>query len=132
MRSVENAECIFFEPELKNLMAFGTDDEKALVAGFNKSFERATHLLCEIHVRKNIDTKLVSMDITGKCKQGIMDDIFGRKIGRVFESGLSDAGSVEEFIGMLESLEEKWSSLHQNGKAFHSWFGLKKKGRLHT
>ena len=28
---------------------------------------------------------------------------------------------------MLERLEEKWSSLHQNGKAFHSWFGLKKK-----
>ena len=115
------------EPELKNLTAFGTDDEKALLGGFNESFERAIHLLCEIHVRKNIDTKLVSMNIRGNCKQSIMDDIFGRKIGSVFESGLSDAGSAEEFIGMLESLEEKWSSLHQNGKAFHSWFGLKKK-----
>ena len=115
------------ESELKNLMAFGTDDEKALVGGFNESFERAIHLLWEIHVRKNIDTKLVSMNIKGDCKQSIMDDIFGRKIGSVFESGLSDAGSAEEFIGMLESLEEKWSSLHQNGKAFHSWFGLKKK-----
>lgn len=67
------------------------------------------------------------MDIRGECKQSIMDDIFGRQIGSVFESGLSDAGSAEEFIGMLESLEEKWSSLHQNGKAFHSWFGLNKK-----
>ena len=47
------------EPELKNLMAFGTDDEKALVVGFNETFERATRLLCEIHLRKNIDTKLV-------------------------------------------------------------------------
>lgn len=37
-----------------------------------------------------------------------MDDIFGRKIGSVFESGFLDVGSVEEFIGMLESLEEKW------------------------
>ena len=46
-----------------------------------------------------------------------MDDVFGKKIGSVFESGLSDA----------ESLEEKWSSLHQNGKAFHSWFELNKK-----
>ena len=93
------------EPDLKNLMAFGTDDEKALVGGFNESFERVTHLLCEIHVRKNIDTKLVSMDIRGEYKQSIMDDIFGKKIGSVFESGLSDAGSTEEFIGMLESLE---------------------------
>ena len=40
-------------------MAFGTDDEKALVVGFNETFERATRLLCEIHLRKNIDTKLV-------------------------------------------------------------------------
>ena len=67
------------------------------------------------------------MNVRGNCKQSIMDDIFGRKIGSVFESGLSDAGSAEECIGMLESLEEKWSSLHQNGKAFQFWFGLKKK-----
>lgn len=115
------------EPELRNLMAFGTDDEKALVGGFNETFERATHLLCEIHLRKNLDTKLVSMDIKGQSKQIILDDIFGRKIGSVFESELSDAGSVEEFIAGFESLEEKWSSLHLNGKAFHSWFGSKKK-----
>ena len=44
------------------------------------------------------------MDSRGECKQTIMDDIFGRKIGSVCESGLSDAGSAEEVIGMLESL----------------------------
>lgn len=38
--------------KLKNLMAFRTDDEKALSGGSNKNFERATHLLCEIHLRK--------------------------------------------------------------------------------
>ena len=107
-------------------MAFGTDDEKALVGGFNETFQRDTHLLCEIHLRKNIDTKLVSMDIKGESEQSIMDDTFGRKIGSVFESGLSDAGSSEEFIGLFESLEEKWSLLHSNGKAFHSWVDSKK------
>ena len=45
------------EPELKNLMAFGTDDEKALVGGFNETFERATRLLCEIHPRKKYGHK---------------------------------------------------------------------------
>ena len=101
------------EPELKNLMAFGTDDKKALVRGFNETFKRATHLLCKIHLcKKKKDTKLVSMNIKGESKQSIMDDIFGRKIGSIFESGLSDAGSAEEFIGLFESLEEKWSSLH--------------------
>ena len=97
-------------------MAFGTDDEKALVGGFNETFERATRLLCEIHLRKNIDTKLVSMDIKGESKQSIMDDIFGRKIGSVFESGLLDAGSAEEFTGLLESPEKKWSLLRLGDK----------------
>ena len=114
------------EPELKNLMAFGTDDEKALVGGFNETFQRDTHLLCEIHLRKNIDTELVSMDIKGESEQSIMDDTFGRKICSVFESGLSDAGSAKEFNGLFESLEEKWSLLHSYGKAFHSWFGSQK------
>ena len=104
------------EPELKNLMAFGTDDEKVLVGGFNETFERATCLPYEIHLCKNIDTKLLSMDIKGESKQSVMDDIFGRKIGSVFESRLSDAGSAENFFGLFESLEEKWSSLHSNGK----------------
>ena len=72
-------------------MAFGMDDEKALVGGFKENFERATNLLCEIHLRKNIERKLVSMDIKGEDKQSIMDRIFGRKVGNVFESGLSDA-----------------------------------------
>ena len=103
------------EPELKNLMAFGTDDEKALVGGFNETFERAACLPYEIHLCKNIDTKLLSMDIKGESKQSVMDDIFGRKIGSVFESRLSDAGSAENFFGLFESLEEKWSSLHSNG-----------------
>ena len=113
-------------PELKNLMAFGTDDEKALAGGFNENFERATHLLCEIHLRKNIEGKLVSMDIKGEDKRSIMDDIFGRKVGNVFESGLSDAEGQAKFIGLLGSLEDKWTAAHANGKAFHSWFSEKK------
>ena len=36
-------------------------------------------------------------------------------------------GVQKNLLKVLESLEEKWSSLHQNGKAFHSWFGLNKK-----
>ena len=40
------------EPELKNVMAFGTDDEKALAEGFTETFERSTHLLCEFPFAK--------------------------------------------------------------------------------
>ena len=96
------------------------------MGGFNETFERATCLPYEIHLCKNIDTKLLSMDIKGESKQSVMDDIFGRKIGSVFESRLSDAGSAENFFGLFESLEEKWSSLHSNGSLpLVTWFGSK-------
>ena len=51
-----------------------------------------------------------------------MDDIFGKKIG----DGLSDAESESEFIDLLRSREERGLSIDSNGKAFHSWFELKK------
>ena len=110
------------DPRLTNILAFGTDDETALVEGFNQHFERATHVLCEIHLKKNIETKLVSMGITGEVKKTIVSDIFGRKVEGAFESGLSDAKDSEEFTVMLDSVLEKWSILHPNAEHFHSWF----------
>jgi hypothetical protein len=104
------------EPDLTNLLAFGTDDETALVEGFNQHFERATHLLCEIHLKKNIETKLTSMNITGETKQSIISDIFGRKVQDAFESGMSDAKDPEEFFVMLDSALAKWADLHPNGE----------------
>jgi hypothetical protein len=110
------------EPDLTNLLAFGTDDETALVEGFNQHFERATHVLCEIHLKKNIETKLSSMNITGETKKSFISDIFGRNVEGAFESGLSDAKDPEEFTVMLDSVLEKWSVLHPKGEQFHSWF----------
>ncbi len=114
------------EPDLTNLLAFGTDDETALVEGFNQHFERATHLLCEIHLKKNIETKLTSMNITGETKQSIISDIFGRKVQDAFESGMSDAKDPEEFFVMLDSALVKWADLHPNGEEFHGWFKTNK------
>jgi hypothetical protein len=114
------------EPDLTNLLAFGTDDETALVEGFNQHFERATHLLCEIHLKKNIETKLTSMNITGETKQSIISDIFGRKVQDAFESGMSDAKDPEEFFVMLDSALAKWADLHPNGEEFHAWFKTNK------
>lgn len=42
------------EPELNIIVAFGTDDEKPLVRGFNETFARGAHLLSEIHLREKI------------------------------------------------------------------------------
>ena len=52
----------------------------------------------------------------------IISDVFGRQIGDVFESGLTDASSQEDFANLLELLKERWFNAHGNGTAFHDWF----------
>lgn len=57
-------------PGLGKVLAFGTDGEKALVTAFRNNFERATNLLCE--------SKLQEFGISGKGKETIVADIFGK------------------------------------------------------
>ena len=103
-------------------MAFGTDDEKALENGFNNNFERATHLSCEIHLKKNLEKKLIELGITGHVKDNVIFDVFGRQNGDVFESGLADAANKEEFENLLKCLKQRWSDAHSNGSYFYDWF----------
>ena len=110
------------EPDLRDLMAFGTDDEKALITGFKINFDRSINLQCEIHLKKNIEKKLQDFGITGKVKGDFVADIFGRKIGSVQENGLIDAENQEKFDIMLVNSKEKWLTSHPNGLSFYEWF----------
>ena len=110
------------EPELRDVLAFGTDDEEALHEGFKINFDRSINLLCEIHLRKSIEKKLLELGITGKKKTDIAADIFGQRIGTIYESGLIDASNDETFYKMLESLKERWSNFDEKGRQFYEWF----------
>ena len=110
------------EPELRDVMAFGTDDEEALIQGFRNNFDRSVHLLCELHLEKNVEKKLQDMGIVGEAKASIVADIFGKTTGMVKESGLTEAHDEDKFQNMLHNLKEKWSVLHKNGTEFHTWF----------
>lgn len=55
-------------------------------------------------------------------KQDIVADIFGRQNGEVYESGLADADSAEQFKNQLVILKAKWTTSHQNGNKFYEWF----------
>ena len=115
------------EPGLRELLAFGTDDEQALISGFRNNFDRAINLLCELHLRKNVEKKLQELQLPKTSQNEIVADIFGRKRGDIFESGLTDARSDEAFDAMLGNLEERWSSTHAKGKAFFTWFQTRKR-----
>ena len=115
------------EPGLRELLAFGMDDEQALISGFCNNFDRAINLLCELHLRKNVEKKLQELQLPKTSQNEIVADIFGRKRGDIFESGLTDARSDEAFDAMLGNLEERWSSIHAKGKAFFTWFQTRKR-----
>ena len=108
------------EPGLSNLMAFGTDGEKALENAFNLNFERSVHLLCEIHLKKNIERKLIALGIQGATKDNIISDVFGHRKGEVYEIGLSDAASENDFSQQLAILEKRWKDAHENGHDFYA------------
>ena len=118
------------KPEIVNLLAFGTDDEKALTNAWNKNFERATHLLCELHLKKNIERKLLELGITSRVKSEIQADIFGKVTGDSFESGISDAENQNDFLSKLSVLQSKWAALHPHGGEFHNWFSSNKAGEF--
>jgi hypothetical protein len=50
-----------------------------------------------------------------------MFDLFGKHQEEVFESGLSDAHSEDDFYQELGLLEKKWNQLHTAGKTVYDW-----------
>ena len=54
------------EPELRNVMAFGTDNERALVDGFKNNYDRSVHLLCEIHLKKISKQNCKILELSGR------------------------------------------------------------------
>lgn len=70
------------------------------------------------------------MKITGKAKQDILADIFGRQSGEVFERGLYDADSAEHFQSQMAVLKTRWTSSHQNGSVFYEWFNKNKSAKF--
>ena len=118
------------KPDLANLLAYGTDDEEALSSAFRENFERTTQLLCSIHLKKNVENRLVEMGITGKIKEEIVADIVGRQVGDVYERGLSDAESAEDFSKQMEVVKGKWSKCHANGLKCFQWFVKNKENKM--
>ena len=81
-------------------------------------------------MKKSVENRLVEMGITGKIKDDIVADIFGRQVGEVHESGLSDAESQESFRKQMEMVKENWSKCHLYGPKFFQWFVKNKEKKM--
>ena len=68
-------------PERKSLKAFGTDGDLALVNGMKSIFPEAQHLLCDLHMRDNIESELSKSKAPKLICTEIVRDIFGSRNG---------------------------------------------------
>ena len=109
-------------PSLGNILVFGTDGEVNLTSAFSACFPFADHLLCDIHMKDNIISKLASLNIKGAVRQLFIDDIFGKNIENTVEPGLVDCMSSSDFDKKLNNLKSNWLARHENGQEFFDYF----------
>ena len=76
----------------------GTDGEKALSEGFGRPLPFAMHLMCDIHVKDNIDSKLSELGIRAPVAEEYRADIFGKNLGSIRRPGLIDLSSAKNEI----------------------------------
>jgi len=102
---------IGLSPQLQGVRAFGTDGEQPLIDAFSHEFGFSQHLTCFLHVRRNIKDELNKYNIPTEVASLMLDDIFGRRLGTVFEEGMVDSSDDADFQMKLDSTLEKWRNL---------------------
>lgn len=109
--------------KLANVRCFGTDGE---IDSCKQVFPSSLNLVCFIHLRRNISTKIHELRINEGTKKMILDDIFGKSVGSHHTEGLVDAISETIFDDLLDVMSKKWAMLDssENGPlhTFTRWF----------
>ena len=106
----------------QNVLVYGTDGQKALGEGFRRPLPYAQYLLCDLHMKDNIVSKMSELGIRGKASEIVITDIFGKDMGPKRVPGLIDSKNQTEFEANLASIKEKWLSLHPQGERFFIYF----------
>ena len=97
-------------PNLRHVLAFGSDGDKALVEAFTHNFAYAIQLRCFIHFRRNVAEKLKNLGFSSSISQEFLDDIFGKHIRNSYQEGLVDCCSSDDFDRRLSQLKSVWDS----------------------
>jgi hypothetical protein len=99
---------IAHERKLKNVKAFGTDGDPALIEALSHNFPDALQLRCSIHLKRNIAEKLKSRGISSSDIQEFLADIFGKQCGNTFQEGLIDSKNAVDFHHRLKACKVLW------------------------
>ena len=118
---------IGIKKELKNILAFGTDGDKALVEAFTHNFPFAIQLCCFVHFKNNVHEKLKCLGLSARICEEFISDIFGKRVGNTYQEGLVDSSSVEEVDDRLHRFQPIWdarelSDAPVSGPRFYKYF----------
>ena len=99
-----------FSKKLRNLSAFGTDGQEALIDAFSHCFPNAVQLRCFIHFKRNVSEKLKEYGIPTSVAEEFLCDIFGKHSGSMYNEGLVDCTSDKDFGERLEKCRAVWNA----------------------
>lgn len=106
---------------------FRTDGDRAMFKGLKSSpsFSDSEHLLCLIHHRKNVESKLQELGLHKNTAQ-ILRSIYGEQVDEIRYQGLADCENDKEYEEALIHSCTKWNGLEtaETGRdpEFATWF----------
>ena len=83
--------------EFKDIQAFRSDGDLALLNVVAIYYPSPLHLTCSDHKKSNIERKLGEYKATKAATKHVLSDIFGRKLGSVYEKELIDSEDTRQF-----------------------------------
>ncbi len=95
--------------QLRNILAFRTDGDKAIIGAFSHNFLYALQLRCFVHFKKNVQEKLRSLGLPSGVFELFLSDILGQHRGAWYQEGLVDCSCQRQFDDKLLQLKDEWN-----------------------
>ena len=105
--------------EFKDIQAFGSDGDLALLNAVAICYPSPLHLTCSDHKKSNIERKLGEYKATKAATKHVLSDIFGRKLGSVYEKELIDSEDTRQSDKCVRDFKATWDNLVST---FRTWF----------
>ena len=74
-------------------------------------FRESLHLLCDLHMRSNIDDKMREYKLDPSLCIDIREKIFGKRVGSKKISGLVDSSNDSEFDNTVIECIKEWEGV---------------------
>ena len=88
------SEILCLVPALKDLKVIGSDSETNVYQPFVDLFSSATHLLCNLYMKDNVQSQPSDLNFNITEKDKVMCNIFSKQLGDYVKKGLVDSVRV--------------------------------------